>query len=201
MIQEVIEYYNDIIGAMPYFSNVYGISELKTAREITRPVQYTGGDYENLKLNTKGTTYFRKRSDVNISEAQSQISCKTVYSFNVPLLLFALTKRENFPANNAYSADRLAASLIKGLTFRNGGLKQSLGAVSVTSKASLYSTDSQRIIREEFAGLSRNDFNHEDIIVGISIDLNITSYNDCLIDPCDYVPRFCLQLESYVALP
>ncbi len=201
MIQEVIEYYNAVLGAMPYFSNVYGISEPKTAKDIKRPVIYVDGNYEDIKLNTKGTSYFRKRSDVTITESVSQVSCRIIYSFTVPLLLFAVTKRDNFPANNSYSADRLAATLIKGLTFKNGNLKQQIGAASVTSKASLYSTDSQRIISEEFSNLGRNDFNHKDLVVGVNIDLVISSYTDCLIDPCDYIPKFCLQLESYVALP
>lgn len=201
MIQQVIEYYNTVLESMPYFSNVYGIAESKLAKGVTRPVVFIDGAYHNVKFNTKGTTYFRKRADVTITETQSQISCNIVYSFNVPLVLFALVKRENFPADNAYSSDRLAASLIKALTFKNGNLKQQIGANSVISKASLYSTNSQKILSEELIGVDRNDFNHGDIIVGINIDLVISSYQNCLVDPCEYVPRFCLQLESYVALP
>lgn len=185
MIQEVIKYYNTLLSAMPYFSNVYGISELKTAKGVTRPVTYTSGRYENLALNTKGTTYFRKRSDVIIQDADSSVSCSKAYSFTVPLLLFALTKRQDFPSSDAYSPDRLAAAIIRLISFKNGALKKTIGAISVSSSASGYSTNSQAIIQQEFAGLDRNDFNHDDIIISINVDLNIVSYRDCLIDPCD----------------
>lgn len=188
MIKEVIEYYNLLIGQMPYFSNIYGLAEIKTAKDVSRPVIYSGVDYENLKFNTKGTTYFRKRADVSITETTNQISCSIVYVFNIPLRLTAVTKREDFPSDDSYSADRLASGLIKELTFKNGALKQQIGAVSVTSKSSGYSTNSQDIIQSELNGLRRNDFNHEDIVVGINIDLVVTSYTNCLQHPCEYTP-------------
>ncbi len=202
MIETIIQYYTNIIGAMPYFSNVYGLVELKESSGITRPVQRVGKKMWPVKLNTTGTSYFRKRSDVTIDESVSQVSCNVLYSFTIPLRLIAIVKRANFPMDNEFSADKLAATLIKGLTFKNGDLKKQIGAVSVVGSAKLYSTDTQQIMKDELTGFdSRSDFNHDDIIVGINIDLTITTYKRCIIDPCDYLPRFCLQLESYVALP
>ncbi len=201
MIQTVITHYNSILSSMPFFSNVYGLAELKTDNTMKQPVIRVGNKLERIKLNTAGTTYFRKRQDVSINQSESQVSCDTVYQFTIPLRLLATTKRNTFPSNTAYSSEQLSATLIKALSFKNGQLKNDIGAVSIVSSASLYSTDTQKIISEEYTGNNRDDFNHEDIVVAINIDLIINTYQNCIEDVCDYIPRFCLQLESYVALP
>lgn len=208
---EIIGHINSIIDGMPYFSQVYGICELKThtynGTSITQPVYYDpnaakNSKYQKLDLNQLGFTYWRQTANVSIADSSTFVSGRREYEITIPLRLFAITKRSEFPSDDAYSPHRLAATLLKAATIKGGKtLKNDLKVRKLSTIGSVYSTDSQQIISEEFTGISWSDFKQADLAVAVDIDVIAIQQNQCIIDPCEYVPSFCLQLESYVALP
>jgi hypothetical protein len=204
MIDGIITYYDTVLSGMPYFDQTYGLCELRP-REANKlqPVYFNGTDHVTVKFNGLGTAYIRKVANVTMTQLPSMISCRSMYRYTVGLRVFALTKRSTFPTDNAYSADRLAATLIRQLTFRNrNDVLNQLNAQAVNSSATVYSTDSKQLITEELQGVSNIDFNtFRDIVCAVNLNVVVDTYNDCIIEPCEYIPRFCLQLESYVALP
>lgn len=202
MIEPIINSYVTTLSAMPYFTEVHGLTELKEDnRGQIRPVVYGDGKWNQIRFNQLGVAYIRKRQATEIVRQSSQRACTPIFRFTSRLRVFAITKRETFPSDNAYSAERFASTIIRALTFDNGPLVAQVGATRILSEASLYSTDSQQVKQDELSGLARLDFNFDDLVVAIDVNLEVDSFRDCLIDPCDYDPRFCLQLESYVALP
>jgi len=204
MIDGIITYYDTVLSGMPYFDQTYGLCELRP-REAGKlqPVFFNGSEHVPVRFNGLGLAYIRKVGNVTMTRLPSMVSNKPWYRYTVPLRVFALTKRSTFPSDNSYSADRLAATLIRQLTFRNrNDVLTQLGASAIESAASLYSTDSRQLITEELQGVSNIDFNtFRDIICAVNLNVVVDTYNDCIIEPCDYTPRFCLQLEQYVALP
>jgi hypothetical protein len=191
MLDPIIDYMRTTIEAMPYFTEVYGLTELRSDKGQLRPVHYVGGKYKRVRFNQFGLAYFRKRSSVSISEEVARTSCQIRYEFDAPLRLFAVTKRKDFPANDALAADRFAATLIRTLSFTNPvNLRTLVRAERISSKASLYTTDAEQLIQEELSGIEKASFNYDDLVVAIDIDLQVITYNECLIDPCEYVPRF-----------
>lgn len=202
MISEVIQHLNAILSGMPYFTEVYGLSELKrNKKDVIVPVHYVDGKWEALKTNKYGMTYWRKTGDVPISGVESYSQCGNDYEFNYPLRLFCMTKRSQFPSNDAYSGDRLASTIMKAITMEGGDLKRTIGARKLSIAPTIYSTKSESILQQEFSGLNISDYKHIDLVIALDVDVNITMPKPCIEDPCDYVPQFCLLLEQYVALP
>lgn len=203
MIKTVIDHLNSIISGMPFFTVVHGICEQKlTGRSDIETISFWNGtEFKQIDLEGYGFTYWRKRSDITTDEVDNLVSCQSSYDTLIPLRFFALTTRSEFPSDDAYSADRLASTLIKALTLRNGPIKRQIGASSLVVKSIVYSTDTEKIITEEFKGLNRKDFRTKDLVVVLDVDINIVSVTACTIDACDYIPEFPLLLENYIALP
>lgn len=205
-IQDPIEYMIAHLEAMPFFTTVYGLSELlDNGKGKIVPVHFPNGAIKpkEIKINKLGAAYFRKRERIGITENKSQNfqACATLYTYTVPLRLVAITKREYFPLNNAYSADRLASTIVKAITTENGQLKRDMNVQRVTIRARTYSTDIRTVKNEEFQGIENPQFNLEDIAVALDVDVRIDAYAQCLEEACSYLPKFYLQLESYIALP
>jgi len=205
-IQDAIEHLIAKIEPMPYFGIVYGLCEqLDNGQGRIVPAWFEPDSLKpnEVKINNKGTVYFRKRTDITITENtdQNYVSCDTLYDIVVPLRMIAITKRKYFPVNNAYSSDRLASELIKAVTVQNSALKDEMNVKKASIRARTYSTSIRTIKNDEFQGIENAQFNMEDIACGIDVDIVIEAYSDCFETACEYVPNFCLQLENYVALP
>ena len=201
-IESVVNYINTLLEAMPYFSNVYGLAEIKTGKDgVRQPVIYLDGRYRNVKFNTKGTTYLRKRDVFSLAESPfNQLACGNMYRITMPIRLIATTKRTLFPADNAYSSDRLSGTLIKAVTNTTKQLRAQMEVQQVSVKAISYSTDTETVKSQELLEVSKN-LPLDWIACAIDIDVVVDTYANCIEDACEYVPRFCLQLESYIALP
>ncbi|MCA1763870.1 MAG: hypothetical protein LC664_12885 [Flavobacteriales bacterium] len=205
-IQEPIDFMIARLEAMPYFSTIYGLTEqLDNGQGRIVPVYYPDNSVQptEISIAKAGATYFRKRGNVTIAENtdQNYEACDTLYTITVPLRLIAITKRKYFPSNNAYSADRLASEIIKAVTVQNSDLKNTMNVKRAHIRARTYSTSNRTILNDEFQGIENAQFNMEDIAIGLDVDVIIDAYTDCIETACDYVPKFYLLLEKYVALP
>lgn len=202
MIAEVIEHMNNVLGGMPYFTENFGICELKpNGKGVTQPAQYVNGKWQQIPLNKYGLTYWRKTGNVNIEGVESFSQCDVDYESTFNLRLFCMTKRSQFPNDDAYSGDRLAATILKGIALTGGALKRQINARQLSIRPSLYSTDTPAIINQEFNGIPQADFNHVDLVIAIDVNVIIIKRQPCIEDPCDYTPTFCLKLETKIALP
>lgn len=205
MISEVITHLNAIISGMPYFTNVYGLTELKAKPnrqdQVICPVYFDGTKYVQIEPNHIGTTYWRELSSTSINEGESFGSCDIEFDVNHSFRLFCMTRRSEFPNDDAYSAHRLAATMIKALSLRGGSLMRSINARNLKIIPSLYSVDSRQLLSTEFSGLNLSDFKFWDIILALDFDIFIKTRQSCMTDVCDYTPSFCLQLETKIALP
>lgn len=202
MIAEIIQHMNIVLGGMPYFTENYGICELKPNKKgVTQPAQYVNGKWFTIPTNKYGLTYWRKTSDVNIEDVESFSQCDVDYESTFNLRLFCMTKRSQFPNDDAYSGDRLAATILKAIALTGGSLKRQINARHLTIRPTLYSTDTPQILTQEFNGIPQSDFKYVDLVIALDVDVTVIKRQPCIEDPCDYVPRFCLQLETKVALP
>ncbi len=202
MISEVITHLNSIIEGMPYFSTSYGVCEIKSKNKgVKQPVYYSDSKYHAVKPQGLGLTYWRKRDNVSMTEDEAFTSCGLESTFAYRYRLFALTSRELFPSDDSFSPDRLSDTLIKALSLNGGDLKRTIGARALKVFASLYSTDSESILSSEFEGIKPADFRKCDLVVALDIDIDIRKDINCIEEACNYTPKFCLQLENYVALP
>lgn len=203
MIKTVIEHINAKIAAMPYFTNVYGLCEQRSfvrQSDKTVPARYVDGNWNAINLSEYGAAYWRKLSDVTIDEVENYASCDVDYETTFPLRLFCLTKRSEFPDDDAYSVERLASTIIKGITETGGDLKRNIGARQLTVRATTYSTDTDQIFSEEFTGAKRTDFKSWDLVIALDVNIKIIKSTQCMDDACDYLPSFCLRLETKVAI-
>lgn len=202
MIEQVLTYFNTILAGYKLFTANYGMCELKSTGDgVKVPVYYQGGKWHSVKFNRAGISYYRKRNDVAISDIDSVASCQIIQQFQYPLMLVCVVRRDLTPTDSVFTPDELAAQLVKDLTFTGGDLKRQIKATQLTVRTTIYSTNSEQILQEELSGVSNIDFSRYDLAIALQINVTINTKIDCIDDICESVPRFCLQLESYVALP
>lgn len=203
MIGQVITHLNGILQGMPFFKTVYGICELKTnssQSNISQPVYFDGFEWQQVQLSDYGYTYWRKNGDASGSEVDGLLSCTTEYENVYPLKLIAMTTRSQFPMDDAYSPDRLAATITKGITITGGDLKREINARALSIRVDSYSVNTEEIIDSELNNVSFSDYSHCDLIISMDVSVTIRQTTNCIVDACDYQPQFCLALENYVAI-
>ena len=201
MIEQVLIYFNTILAGYNLFTANYGMCELKNdGKGKVVPVFYNNGKWYPVTFNRAGISYYRKRTDVDISDVDSVASCQIIQQFQYPLMLVCVVRRDLTPTNSIFTPDQLAAQLVKDLTFTGGDLKRQIKATQLIVRTTVYSTNSEQILQEELSGLSNVDFSRYDLAIALQINVTINTKIECIDDVCDSVPRFCLQLESYVAL-
>lgn len=203
MIKDIIDRSNQALQGMPWFDQTYGLCEQKTYDQNKAIVYWNGTKYLPVKYNVvNGLVYWRKTSSVSFDSIEdTYVSGKIDYDQNVSLRLVGLLKKTDSPNNDEYSPDRIAASMIKACSFRGKNLGLWPTARMIEFSAESYLTDSEEIIDEELEGLELKDYKKFDILIAIDFDLQVISRSECIVDPADYIPAFCLQLENYVAIP
>jgi hypothetical protein len=187
MIKEIIEFENERIVQLPFFSSVNGLAELRNVSDgKVAPAIYKDKKWQSIQFTGLGTTYWRKNSDVNYSQVDSFTSGRAAYESIFDLVFIALTTRSEFPEDDNYSADRLAQSLIKAITLTGGDLKRSLKAQQLTVRPLSYSTNSAAIKEQEFTGITQRDFMQKDIAISIEFEVTVVAKNYCVDEVCTF---------------
>lgn len=191
MIKQTIEFINCQLSSLGYFEKVYSLCEIITKGDKTFPAQYnSNGEY--LQINNfdkyNGVSYVRKDGDVSISEADDTLrSCNNLSNVSIPLKIVSIIPRKKIDIDNNFSEEIVAQTLIKSLITKSGDFKTLLSARSAKILVSSYSTDSVKILSEEYSGLSKKDVNYKYIYLSLSINANAFISNECLIQDCyDY---------------
>jgi len=185
MIEQVITYINTQLATLPFFTENYGLSELKEDNGVRQPVRIIGGVPARLKLNKFGITYIRKTGPVRSSKAvDAYKACSDLIQSVYPITIFALTKRKDFPIETAFASDMLATEIYKLATLTGGPLKNTIGAKALSITPTGYDSDTEAILNREFSNIRPSDFNYSDIVISVSFDITITADLSCIAPIC-----------------
>ena len=190
MIKPTVEFINCQLFSLGYFEKVYSLCEIITKGDKTFPAQYNSkGEY--LQINNfdkyNGVSYIRKDGDISISEADDNLrACNNISNVSIPLKIVAIIPRKKIDIDNNFSEELVAQTIIKSLITKSADFKISLSARSAKILVSSYSTDSIKILSEEYSGLSKKDVNYKYIYLSLSINMNAIVSNECLVQDCGY---------------
>ncbi|MFI5404901.1 MAG: hypothetical protein ACHQ1D_00160 [Nitrososphaerales archaeon] len=168
--------------------------EIITKGDKSFPAQYNAkGEY--LQINNfdkyNGVSYIRKDGDVSISDFDDTLrACTNLSNVTIPLKIVAIIPRKKIDIDNNFSEDIVAQTIIKSLVTKSTDFKLSLSARSAKLLVTGYSTDSIKILSEEYSGLSKKDINYKFVYISLDVEINAVVSNECLVQDC-YSYGYC----------
>lgn len=190
MLAEIIEYLNVKITDTGYINDVFCLAEKIEANGQQYPAVYNNNnEYSQIDLDLNGSlSYWRKSGDVNITDEENTTSaCAIQYKTTIPLKLVCFVKKENAHNYSTFS-DVMAQNLIGVLTTNSAVLNATAKAKRATLIATGYSTDSKKIIADEY---DKVDWKPRYEYAYFSIDFNLV-----LITNSNCYQTFCESVYS-----
>lgn len=189
MIQQISEHIDSVLSFTGYIAKYFPLVELKSDGDKTFPAEYTGrGQFRPLPNNFdnfNGMAYLRMNGNGVSSELENTNRvCAIELSMSYPLRLVYCIPRKKLKLDTPFSAEGLAGDLIRLITLKNGALKTSLKAVSVSLISESWIIDPVQLYAEEYAGIQSFDVNYEFIYGAINFIATIQINKDCIPDSC-----------------
>ena len=179
----VIDHLNQQIGDDVYTERLC-LAEKIQKGEQQFPAVRNGNDFDKIDLDKKdGIGYWRKIADVTLDKADSIYSCGISYTTSIPLRFVGFVKREKLPSPDQYTDDKLCQTIISRITTNSNLLRSALKAQKVEVLARSYTTDTEKIVREEYEEVQfkpRYAYSY----IAIDVQLTITTSNNCIPGLC-----------------
>lgn len=195
MIKNIIEYLNCQLSSLNLFEKQFSLCERITKGDKIFPAEYKSkGEYVQINNFDKynGVSYFRKNGDISISdETNTTTSCGILKKISIPLLLICVIPRKKIEVDNNYTEDYIANKVLKSIITKSGILKQSLKARNIDINVDAYSTDSIKIIDQEYSNIQKADINHKFIYISSEISVSIIIDKKCINDCCENEYGYC----------
>lgn len=188
MLSNIIDILNLRLKTTGYFSNVYGICELKDIDGVTRPLMYlSNGEYKNISDfdQDNGSSYWRLNGRMSITDGISNVSNAKMLKITTPLKLVACVLRERMTVDNSYNNEIFARSLFSILdTNLKGELKNSIGSTNILFNLKSIELNDREIFKTEFAGSNKKSLAPKFVFVSLEIDLIVDINQSCILNEC-----------------
>lgn len=185
MIRQISSYFESRI--LPFVQKYYPLAILKTDGEITKPVAYVGkANYQNINLdNFNGTAYIRQDGQAtSVETGRQDKACKVELSMTYPVRLVFAIPREKTGRDDAFADDELVSHLVSALSGKNGALKASLKANSVSVLPVSWTTDAREVWNQETSGTGVIEPNMKLIYGAVNFAVTVEVYADCIESSC-----------------
>lgn len=184
MLSNIIPYLNIQLDTLGYFAKIWELCDQFEKDDKRTVQQYCGnGKFKMVSewSNNQGTSYWRKTGDIRIaaSDTDTMVACDRLLTVTIPLRFVGVIPKNRLPEDDAYSADRMAMTILTALSGSGASLKSILKSRKVTFNVG---TISDTIYKTEFSGEIPFDF----VCVGIDMDIEILINQSCLVNECDY---------------
>jgi hypothetical protein len=190
MIPVIVNNLGEKITATKIYSRVICFAEMSIDGDgKVQPKAYTsGGQLINVSDfdNAAGVCYFRKNGKIQMQRSTDEntmrTSCEEVLSITIPLRFVGMVPKNLF-TDDAFTDDRIAFQIIKALEEKHAAIISELDARSVSIQVLDYDTDSINILREEYQGIERKDFNYSMSYIAINFQAVVVISKQCF-DAC-----------------
>jgi hypothetical protein len=190
MIKSIVEYLRISLLETGYFQQVFGLCLQVNKGGVIFPALYVTKDsLQDVTLFDRydGMAYFRKDGDTEKEPftGVKTVSCATnsisVYSYNLKLI--GCVPKSKASCDDAYSDDEICNTITSTID-NPADLKAELRAQAVSVLTTGFSTDSAKILQQEYPGRKKEDFNYNFAYFSIKIKAQVTISQVCFEQNC-----------------
>lgn len=182
MLEIIIAYINSRIASLGHFQELKSLCEILKKDDISFPAEYcTKDEYKQIDFDSyKGLVYHRLTGEVSRSEAAGENSgCETYIVQTYPVRTIFSVPKDILKTDNNFIDIKIAENVVNAITLKNSKiLTANLKADVVSIKIKSYSTDREKIWKEEYEGVEMV-VNYKDILGAIEYDIVVEGSLSC----------------------
>ena len=200
MLETIINFQNAKFENLSYFNKVFGRSETITVKAKFAPHHYIGnGEYVNVSDFDLygGSLYWRKTGKIGVTDisAESLIGSRKLVEVTMPMRIVVTIPKAKLLSDDAYSAERVANTLVRTIQENNETLKTAIAARLLTFEITGWEDDPQVVKKQEYSG---RDISPDLVYMAMDIDVVIQADASCLSTECEYYITSCQILNKLV---
>lgn len=191
MIRQIAEFIDAKLALTGWIEKFFPLVKQVYDGDKATPGYYLGNSqYQHISNfdNWNGMAYLRQTSSPTSEEntdLQSLKGCANALNIRYPLRLVFCIKRTQVKLDDAFAEDRLISSLVKEITAKNGTLKTSIKAISVSLIPESWTTEAIDVVAEEYPGRTSISINTEYIYGAINFNASVLIDKECIVDQCE----------------
>jgi hypothetical protein len=188
MLESIIQFINLKLGLLNYFEKRHCLTTLvKNDDGLIYPAEYiSNGDFDAIDFDAyDGVSYMRVNGEVDIARTDQQYTPKPRLEVSFPLKLVYAVRKDKLTQDDAYSWDRVRASIAKQLETDSKDLANTLDADLVQISTSSYMSDTKEIWDEETAETGQFQPKFEVVFGSMEVTVTVTTRAECIPAECD----------------
>jgi hypothetical protein len=188
MLESIIQFINLKLSLLNYFEKRHCLTTLvKNDDGLIYPAEYiTNGDFDAIDFDGyDGVSYMRVNGEVDIARTDQQYTPKPRLEVSFPLKLVYAVRKDKLTQDDAYSWDRVRASIAKQLETDSKDLANTLDADLVQISTSSYMSDTKEIWDEETAETGQFQPKFEVVFGSMEVTVTVTTRAECIPAECD----------------
>ena len=188
MLESIIQFINLKLGLLNYFEKRHCLTTLvKNDDGLIYPAEYiSNGDFDAIDFDGyDGVSYMRVNGEVDIARTDQQYTPKPRLEVSFPLKLVYAVRKDKLTQDDAYSWDRVRASIAKQLETDSKDLANTLEADLVQISTSSYMSDTKEIWDEETAETGQFQPKFEVVFGSMEVTVTVTTRAECIPAECD----------------
>ncbi len=188
MLESIIQFINLKLGLLNYFEKRHCLTTLvKNDDGLIYPAEYiSNGDFDAIDFDGyDGVSYMRVNGEVDIARTDQQYTPKPRLEVSFPLKLVYAVRKDKLTQDDAYSWDRVRASIAKQLETDSKDLANTLEADLVQISTSGYMSDTKEIWDEETAETGQFQPKFEVVFGSMEVTVTVTTRAECIPAECD----------------
>lgn len=190
MIKGIVQHLRQSLLQTGYFQQVFELCVQVNQAGNIFPASYSGnGDLQDVTLfdQFSGMAYFRKIGDTK-KEPYTGVKTRpcppgTFSDYTYELKIVGCVPKEKASCDDAYADDEIC-SIIMNHIDNPTGLRAELSAQGVSVLTTSYSTDSSKILKEEYPNKKKEDFDYKFAYFSLSVTAVITISQICFAQNC-----------------
>lgn len=188
MLEAIVNFLNLKLELLNYFEKRHCLSVLVQNDDgLIYPAEYiSDGNYDAIDFDAfDGLSYLRVNGEINVDRIDQKYTPKPRVNVTFPLRLVYAVRKDKLTADDAYSFDRVRASIAKQLESDSVDLTVQLDADKVQISTSGYVSDAKEVWDEETNETGQFQPKFEVVFGAMEVNVVVTTRVECIPDECD----------------
>lgn len=188
MLEAIVNFLNLKLELLNYFEKRHCLSVLvKNDDGLIYPAEYISeGNYDAVDFDAfDGVSYLRLSGEINVDRIDQKYTPKPRVNVTFPLRLVYAVRKDKLTADDAYSFDRVRASIAKQLETDAQDLVAQLDADKIQISTSGYISDAKEIWDDETAETGQFQPKFEVVFGAMEVSITVTTRVECIAAECD----------------
>lgn len=188
MLEAIVNFLNLKLELLNYFEKRHCLSVLVQNDDgLIYPAEYiSDGNYDAIDFDAfDGLSYLRVNGEINVDRIDQKYTPKPRVNVTFPLRLVYAVRKDKLTADDAYSFDRVRASIAKQLESDSIDLTLQLDADKVQISTSGYVSDAKEVWDEETNETGQFQPKFEVVFGAMEVNVVVTTRVECIPAECD----------------